>query len=55
MKLAAAYALANIISDDELSNDYIVPGAFDKRVVPAVSKAVSDAAIKTGVARIKNI
>lgn len=51
MKLAAAYALANIISDDELSNDYIVPGAFDKRVVPAVSKAVSDAAIKTGVAR----
>lgn len=54
MKLAAAYALANIISDDELSCDYIVPGAFDKRVVPAVCKAVSDTAIKTGVARIKN-
>lgn len=53
MKLAAAYALANIISDSELNPDYIVPGAFDKRVVPAVAKAVADAAIKTGVARIK--
>ena len=53
MKLAAAYALANIISDNELKPDYIVPGAFDKRVVPAVAKAVADAAIKTGVARIK--
>ena len=52
MKLAAAYAIANIIKDNELSIDYIVPGAFDKRVVEEVSKAVSDAAIKTGVARI---
>ncbi len=52
MKLAAANAIANIISDNELSPDYIVPCAFDKRVVEAVSKAVSETAIKTGVARI---
>lgn len=52
MKLAAANAIAGIIADDELSVDYIVPGAFDKRVVPAVAKAVADAAIETGVARI---
>ncbi|MBQ9520480.1 MAG: NAD-dependent malic enzyme [Acholeplasmatales bacterium] len=52
MKLAAAHAIANIIKDNELSVDYIVPGAFDKRVVEEVSKAVSEAAIKTGVARI---
>lgn len=51
MKLAAAYAISSIIKDEELSPDYIVPGAFDKRVVPAVAKAVSDAAIKTGVAK----
>ena len=51
MKLAAAYAISSIIKDDELSPDYIVPGAFDKRVVPAVAKAVAEAAIKTGVAK----
>jgi malate dehydrogenase (oxaloacetate-decarboxylating) len=50
MKIAAAYAIASIIKDEESSPDYIVPGAFDKRVVPAVAKAVSEAAIKTGVA-----
>lgn len=53
MKLAAAYAISSIIKDDELSPDYIVPGAFDKRVVPAVAKAVAEAAIKTGVAKEK--
>ncbi|MCR5350033.1 MAG: NAD-dependent malic enzyme [Acholeplasmatales bacterium] len=53
MKIAASQAIANIISDDELKPDYIVPNAFDKRVVEAVSKAVSQAAIETGVARIK--
>ena len=53
MKLAAALAIANIITDDELNPDYIVPNAFDKRVVPAVSKAVAQAAIDTDVARIK--
>lgn len=51
MKLAAAYAISSIIKDDELTPDYIVPSAFDKRVVEAVSKAVMEAAIKTGVAR----
>ena len=52
MKLAAAEAIANIIPDNELSPDYIVPGPFDKRVVEAVSKAVGDAAIKTGVSKL---
>lgn len=52
MKLAAAKAIAYIISDDELSPDYIVPGPFDKRVVEAVSNAVADAAIKTGVSKL---
>ena len=52
MKLAAAKAIAYIINDNELSPDYIVPGPFDKRVVPAVSKAVGEAAIKTGVSKL---
>lgn len=52
MKLAAAYALANLISDEELSEDYIIPRAFDKRVGPAVAKAVAQAARDTGVARL---
>ena len=54
MKLAAAHAIASIIPDDELSCDYIVPSAFDKRVVPAVSEAVAKAAIETGVAKKSN-
>jgi len=52
MKVAAAAALANLISDDELSADYIIPAAFDERVGPAVAKAVAEAARRTGVARI---
>ena len=52
MKLAAAKALADLISDEELSPDYIIPAAFDKRVGPAVAKAVAEAARKSGVARI---
>ena len=51
MKVAAAEALANLISDDELNEDYIIPAAFDERVGPAVAKAVAEAARKTGVAR----
>lgn len=51
MKLAASYAIANIIKDEELAVDYIVPSAFDKRVVPAVAEAVKIAAIKTNVTR----
>ena len=52
MKVAAAEALANLISDDELSADYIIPAAFDERVGPAVAKAVAAAARADGVARI---
>ena len=52
MKVAAAEALAGLISDDELSEDYIIPAAFDPRVGPAVAGAVAEAARKTGVARI---
>ena len=52
MKLAASEALANLIADEELSPEYISPKAFDKRVGPAVAKAVAEAAKRTGVARI---
>ena len=52
MKMAAAQALADLVSDDELSADYIIPAAFDKRVGPAVAQAVAEAARKSGVARI---
>ncbi|MCD7859849.1 MAG: NAD-dependent malic enzyme [Firmicutes bacterium] len=52
MKMAAAEALAGLISDDELSADYIIPAAFDPRVGPAVAKAVAEAARRSGVARI---
>ena len=52
MKMAAAMALANLISDDELSADYIIPYAFDPKVGPAVARAVAQAAIDSGVARI---
>ena len=52
MKMAAAQAIAGLISDDELSADYIIPKAFDPRVGKAVAEAVADAARKTGVARI---
>ena len=51
MKMAAAQALADLISDDELSEDYIIPAAFDPRVGPAVAKAVAEAARKSGIAR----
>ena len=53
MKLAAAHALADIVSDSELSEEYITPSMFDPRVVTAVSTAVADAAVRTGVARRK--
>ena len=52
MKMAAAHALADLISPEELCADYIIPKAFDKRVGPAVAKAVAEAARKSGVARI---
>ena len=52
MKMAAAHALADLVSDGELSPDYIIPAAFDERVCPAVSQAVAEAARRTGVARV---
>lgn len=52
MKIAAAEALASLVSDEELNADYILPYAFDKRVRETVSKAVFDAAHRSGVARI---
>ena len=52
MKIAAARALAGLISDDELCAEYIIPAAFDKRVGAAVAQAVSAAAVKSGVARL---
>lgn len=51
MKIAAALAIANLVRDDELCTEYIIPAATDKRVCPAVSKAVFEAAQKTGVCR----
>ncbi|MCD7833098.1 MAG: NAD-dependent malic enzyme [Lachnospiraceae bacterium] len=52
MKVAAAYALASLVSDEELNADYILPAAFDPRVKDAVAKAAAEAARKSGVARI---
>ena len=52
MKMAAAMAIAGLISDEELTADYIIPKAFDERVGGTVAKAVAEAARKTGVARI---
>lgn len=52
MKIAAAHALAGLISDEELNADYILPAAFDPRVKDAVATAVAEAARKSGVARI---
>ena len=52
MKIAAANALAELIADDELKEDYIIPNPFDKRVRPAIAEAVAKAARETGAARI---
>ena len=52
MKVAAAYAIAGLVDEKELSEDYIIPTPFDKRVAKAVADAVAEAARKTGVARI---
>ena len=52
MKIAAAYAIASLVSDYELRTDYIIPKAFDKRLKDTVANAVADAARRSGVARI---
>ena len=53
MKVAAAYAIAGLVSDEELNPEYILPAAFDPRVKDAVAKATAEAAVKSGVARIQ--
>lgn len=52
MKLAASYAIASLVADDKLNEDYILPDALDKRIGTAVAQAVMEAAKKTGVARV---
>ena len=52
MKIAAAKALAGLISEEELNAEYIIPAAFDRRVGPAVAKAVAEAARESGAARL---
>lgn len=52
MKLAAAYGIANIITDEERNANYVIPNPLDKRVVPSVAEAVAKAAIDSGVAQI---
>ena len=52
MKLAAAHAIADLVSEDKLCPEYILPEAFDERVGPAVAKAVGEAARSCGIARI---
>ena len=52
MKVAASHALAELVEPDKLGPDYIIPAAFDPRVGPAVSKAVAEAARRSGVARL---
>ena len=52
MKIAAAQAIADVIAEGELKEDYIIPDSFNEKVTPAVAKAVAEAAVKSGVARI---
>jgi malate dehydrogenase (oxaloacetate-decarboxylating) len=52
MKIAAAYALANLVGENELRGDYIIPEAFDPRVKDAVAQAAGQAAISSGLARV---
>ncbi|MEM2135615.1 MAG: hypothetical protein QXG44_12240, partial [Candidatus Jordarchaeaceae archaeon] len=53
MKIAAAHAIASLVSEDELSEEYIITSPLDPRVMPQEAAAVAEAAIKSGVARIK--
>jgi malate dehydrogenase (oxaloacetate-decarboxylating) len=51
MKVAAAYAIASVVNERELSEDYIIPSVFNRKVVDSVAKSVARAAVKSGVAR----
>ena len=53
MKLAAARALAEVIPEENLSPDYVIPSVFDERIVPAMAKAVEEAARESGAARTR--
>ncbi len=53
MKVAAVYAIADLVSDEDLKDDYVIPAPFDPRVAPAVASAVARVAMETGVARKK--
>ncbi|ASK62979.1 NAD-dependent malic enzyme [Virgibacillus phasianinus] len=53
MKIAAARAIASLVSEDDLNEDYVIPAPFDARVAPIVAKSVAQAAMETGVARIE--
>ena len=55
MKIAAAYAIADLITEEELNAEYVIPAPFDLRIAPKVAKAVAKAAIDSGVARNKKI
>ena len=55
MKIAASYAIASLISDDELNEELVITNPFDERVAPTVAAAVAKAAIESGVAKNKNI
>ncbi|MGZ4106625.1 MAG: malic enzyme-like NAD(P)-binding protein, partial [Tumebacillaceae bacterium] len=53
MKIAAAFAIAELIDEQDLTPDYVIPSPFDPRVAPSVAAAVAKAAMETGVARVK--
>jgi malate dehydrogenase (oxaloacetate-decarboxylating) len=52
MKLAAAHGIANVVTDEDLSEDYIIPSVFDRDVAPAVAEAVVEEARRAGIARV---
>ena len=55
MKIAAAYAIADLVDEKELSPEFVIPSAFDLRIAPKVAARVAKAAIETGVARRTDI
>jgi malate dehydrogenase (oxaloacetate-decarboxylating) len=52
MKMAAAHGIADVVAEDDLSEDYIIPSVFDRDVAPAVAKAVVEEAREAGIARV---